>query len=118
VRGPPRPAALLPAARGRRLHLRHLAVPVALAQAQELLVLFHLLVDVPDVQEGVPGQPDVHEGGLHPRQDLQDPTLVDVAGQALGVGVVDEELDQGAVLDDRHPGLHQGGVDDDLAFHR
>ena len=28
-----------------------------------------------------------------------------------------QELDQDAVLEDGHPGFHQGGIDDDLAFH-
>src|SRR3972149_2354551 len=84
---------------------------------EDLLVILQVFVDVPDVEEGIFAEADVDKGCLHARQDLEHPTLVDVAGQPRVPGVRDHELRQMAVLQDRHAGLHHGRVHDDLTLH-
>jgi len=67
------------------------------------------------VEEGVAVQADVHEGRLHPRQDVDDLPLVDVAGERLAPFYKD--VDQGAVFDDGDAGLVRFHAGNDLACH-
>ena len=68
--------------------------------------------DVADVEEGVPLQADVHEGGVHALEDVRDAALVDVPDDALLA--LDVQLDQAAVLDHGDPGFAVIDVDQDL----
>ena len=57
--------------------------------------------------------PDVHESGLHPRKDPDDPALVDVADDVPVVPALEEKLDEDAGLERRDTHLVRGGIDDD-----
>jgi hypothetical protein len=60
-----------------------------------------VVADVAPVEDGVLGDADVDEGGLHARQHVLDPAPVDVAVDLVGVvgGPRDVVLDQGAALE-------------------
>ena len=59
--------------------------------------------DVRDVQEAVAADREVDERGLDRRLEVDDPSLVDVAGVALVAGALDVKLLENAVLDDGDP---------------
>ncbi len=57
-------------------------------------------VDLAGVQHGVAAASDVHEGGLHRRQDVLDLAQVDVADHRARAGAVHVVLDEDPVLED------------------
>ena len=117
-RRPRRRAASSPSA-GRRVGLG--AGVVSGHGDRQLLVVLEGLFggadDVRDVQEGVAFETEVNERRLHPRQDLRDPALVDVADDAARLLALDEDFDDLIVLEDRHAGLVAGRGDDHLLVH-
>ena len=80
-------------------------------------VLGELLEDVGYVEESVPFEPEVDEGGLHARQDTRDHTLVDVAGDAAVRVTLDEDLGDDPVFEERGFGLLGGAADDQVPGH-
>ena len=85
---------------------QHLLDP-RLAGAPGRLDVVGVVADVPVVEHGVLGRPDVDEGRLHARQHVLDPSPVDVAVDLGGVvrGPGDVVLDEG-------PALEQGDLGD------
>src|SRR4030067_302951 len=69
--------------------------------------------EIAGVKEAGLLHPDVHEGGLHPREHPDDPPLVDVADDVPVIAALEEELDEDAGLERRDTRLVRGGVDDD-----
>jgi hypothetical protein len=58
-----------------------------------VVVIFQVFEDVTYVQEGVSIQADVHEGGLHARQDSRDFSFVDAADERKLFFPLDVNLD-------------------------
>ena len=69
------------------------------------------------MQEGVLLEPDVDEGGLKIVLEILHATLEDAADEPFLLGVLDHELLETSVLEDRDAGLELLDVDDDLALH-
>ena len=86
--------------RGRNRRRLVLVVLLARFEAVELL---DGVDDLRDVEEGVPFETDVNEGGLHPGEDLGDPPLVDIADNAARSLALDEDLDDLVVFEDGDP---------------
>ena len=82
------------------------------------LVLAEVGDEVAGVEEGVLGQADVDERGLHARQDVGDDALIDVPDDGAMSTALDEELGEDAAVEDGDAGLADSGIDDDLACHR
>jgi hypothetical protein len=57
-------------------------------------------LDVGHVQEAIPAYREVHERGLDRRLEVDDLSLVDIAGVAFVAGPLDVELFEDAVFDD------------------
>ncbi len=74
-------------------------VVVVLVAGFEPLELLDGVDDFRDVEERVALEPDVDERRLHPREDLGDPSLVDVADDAALILAFDENLDDLIVLE-------------------
>ncbi len=104
------PAALL-------LELDHVLFFANALFAHHLGVLVHGVVDVGDVEEGGLLKADVHERGLHARQHLHHPALVDVAGVTAVLRAFDEYLCYKLVLEERDAGLLLGRVHNNLSSH-
>src|SRR4030042_1022091 len=51
--------------------------------AHQYLQVVKVLMDVGDVEEGCFIQADVHESGLHTREDPYNPSLIDIAADSL-----------------------------------
>ena len=88
------------------------------ALAKGLLDLFSgqpLRTDVADVQERISLQADVDERRLHPWEHVRNPALIDVAGQRFAT--LDEEVDQGPLVEHRHPGFVRLDVGNDFLGH-
>src|SRR6185503_13877494 len=60
---------------------------------------------------------DGDEGGLHAGQYAGDAPLVDVTDVAASGLALDEDLGDGAVLEEGHPRLAGGGADDEVLGH-
>ena len=86
------------------------AVRVIVVAVSTAVSLSHLLgivaalpeilgLDVADVQEAVPPDPEVHKGRLNAGFDIDDASLVDVAHQVVLAGSLDIQFLQQAVLD-------------------
>ena len=73
--------------------------------------------DFGDVEKRVPFETDVNEGGLHAREDLGDPPLVDVADDSARPLALDEDLDDLIVLEDGDPRIVVARGDDHLLVH-
>jgi hypothetical protein len=69
--------------------------------------------EVAGVQEPRLLYPDIHEGGLHPREDADDLPLEDVADDVPVVTAFEQEIDQDPGFERRDARLVRGGVDDD-----
>src|SRR5262249_9395422 len=82
------------------------------------LVLTEVRDEVAGVEEGVLGQADVHERGLHAGQDVGYDALIDVPDDGPMTAALDEELGEDAALEDGDAGLANSGIDHDLACHR
>ena len=81
------------------------------------LVLAEVGDEVARVEEGVLGQADVHERGLHAGEDVGYDALVDVPDDGPVAAALDEELGEDAAVEDGDAGFADSGVDDDLACH-
>ena len=82
--------------------------------AHQRVEVEHVVVDVADVQERGALEPDVDERGLHPGKDAHDLAQVDVSDVAAAISAVDVELNESAVLQERHARFARGRVRDDL----
>jgi hypothetical protein len=69
-----------------------------LTSREDPLVLLQILVDIPDVEEGILVEPNIDERRLHAGEDLEHLTLIDVTGKPLLIDVPDHQLHQLAVL--------------------
>jgi hypothetical protein len=69
------------------------------------VILFHVLKEVRDVEEGIAVQTHVDERGLHAGEDPGDSALVDASGEAVFVFSLEIDLDDLIVLEDGHLGL-------------
>ena len=58
--------------------------------------------DLVDVEEAVLLEADLDERGLHPRQDVVDDALVDVAGDRASAGPLEVDLDNLVILEHGH----------------
>ncbi len=72
--------------------------------------------DLVDVEEAVLLEADVDERGLHPRQDVVDDALVDVAGDRAATGPLEVDLDSLVVLEHGHALLADVDRDQASAF--
>src|SRR5690606_29189023 len=71
-----------------------------------------------DVEESVSFEADVDKSGLHPRQNVFNPALVNVAYDTLFLLPLNVKLDQTPVFEERSARLAEAGVDHDLPFHK
>jgi hypothetical protein len=68
-------------------------------------------------QEAVAREADIDEGGVEPGRHPIHPAEEDVADNAAAARALDQHLAYPAVGDQRHPGLEQAVVDEDLVDH-
>ena len=73
--------------------------------------------DVAHIEERGFFQAHIDERGLHAGQDLHDPALVDIPGNAAVLFAVDQYFGDQAVLQKGHAGFLPAGVYDDLRWH-
>src|SRR5207237_7309956 len=73
--------------------------------------------DLRNVQERVALEPDIDERRLHPRQDLRDASLVDVADDPALILALDEDLDDLVVRENGHARVVARRGDDHLLVH-
>ena len=86
--------------------------------AVRLVPIVVLRLDVRDVKEAVAADREIDEGGLDGRFEIDDLSLVDVAGVALVAGALDVQLFEDAVLDDRDAAfLGLQDIDQHFFFH-
>ena len=97
--------------------VRLLVLVVLVVVAGEALELLDGVDDFSDVEERVALEPDVDERRLHPREDLGDPSLVDVADDAALILALDEDLDDLVVLENGDARVVRAGGDDHLLVH-
>src|SRR5262249_25144575 len=74
--------------------------------------------EIGNIKEGVTFQSDVHEGGLHPRQHLGHPPLVDIAYYGFRALPLNHELNEFIVLQDGEFGFLGRGGNDQFFVHR
>jgi len=93
------------------------AALVVLVAGLELLELLERIDHLGDVQEAVPLETDVDEGGLHAGQDFRDPALVHVTGDTALPFPLDEDFRDEVVFENGHHGLVAVRGDDHLLGH-
>jgi hypothetical protein len=76
----------------------------------------HLRDDVAHIEKGIPFQPDIDEGGIHPRQHILHHTFIDVAHDALPT--LEAHLHQLPVLQHRHARLTRRYIHQNLPHNR
>ena len=81
------------------------------------IVLVVRLEEVGGVQERALLEADVDEGSLDAGKDRFYTTEIDVPHHPSMVGAIDQQLNEPVVLQNGHPRLARGAVDQDLAFH-
>ena len=81
------------------------------------LVLPEVGDEVAGVEEGVLGQADIDERGLHAGKDVGYDALVDVPDDRAMMTPLDEQLGEAAAVEDGDAGFADSGIDDDLACH-
>src|SRR5262249_36770467 len=81
------------------------------------LVLAEVGDEIARVEEGVLGQADVDERGLHPGQDVGYDALIDVPDDGALAAALDEELGKHAAVEDGDARLADSRIDDNLTWH-
>ncbi|MBI4892298.1 MAG: hypothetical protein HY821_16860 [Acidobacteria bacterium] len=87
-----------------------IAVPAA-AVVHAIDLVRILFEEVRNVEETIPFETEVDEGGLHAGQYSGNAPFVDAAGQRILVGPLEEQLDELAVLEDPDLSLMPGLAD-------
>jgi hypothetical protein len=83
----------------------------------ESLVLAQVGDEVAGVEEGVLGQADVDERGLHPGENVRYDALVDVPDDGAVAAALDEQLGEDAAVEHGDARFADSGVDDDVTWH-
>jgi len=56
------------------------------------IVFFAVLEEIRDIEESITFQADIHESGLHSRQNARDAALIDASGEGMFVFPLDVDL--------------------------
>ncbi len=91
---------------------------VPVVAIDKLFHRLHLIEDIGHVEKGRLFQADIDEGRLHAGEHPDDLPLVDVAHDSPLPAAFDIQLGDVAVLQQGHPGLVGGLVDDQFLGHK